>query len=84
MADALARTGLADDPERLAGVDVVGDAVDGVDDAVFGRKLDGEVAERQHGLRHGSPLRRIERVAQPVADEVDAEHDQHDRQARGR
>src|SRR5438094_1122120 len=28
------------------------------------------------------PLRRIERVAQPVAHEVDAEHDHHDRQPR--
>src|SRR6266516_931496 len=29
-----------------------------------------------------TPLGRIERVPQTVADEVDAEHDQHDRQAR--
>src|SRR5438874_9737544 len=29
-----------------------------------------------------STLRRVESVAQPVADEVDAQHDQHDRQAR--
>ena len=54
LADALARTRLADDPERLAGVDIVGDVVDGVDDAVVGRELDDEVAERQDGLRHGS------------------------------
>src|SRR5215218_7067819 len=33
------------------------------------------------GSGTGPPLRRIERVAQPVADEVDAEDDQHDRQA---
>src|ERR1700733_7563436 len=33
------------------------------------------------GSGTNSPLRRIERVAQPVADEVHAENDQHDRQA---
>src|SRR6478609_1855857 len=34
------------------------------------------------GSGTNSPLRRIERVAQPVADEVHAQHDQDDRQAR--
>ena len=41
----LPEPGLADDAERLARIDVVGDVVDGVDDAVLGREVDGEVAD---------------------------------------
>ena len=49
--DALAGAGLAHDAERAAGVDRVGDAVDGAHDAVVRQELDREVAdfEQRHG-----------------------------------
>ena len=52
LADALAGARLPHDAERLPGKDVVGNAVDGVDDPVFGRELDHEVADREDRLRH--------------------------------
>src|SRR6266511_3118637 len=51
-ADALARARLTDDPERLARVDVVRDAVHGLDDAVVGRELNSEIPDRKHGIPH--------------------------------
>jgi hypothetical protein len=55
--DALARPGLADDPERLAPVDLEGQAVDGLDDPVGRGELDSEVADLEQCLarRHYNP-----------------------------
>ena len=51
--DRLAGAGLADDPERLAAVDGVGDAVDGPDEAVLGLEVDLQVLdlEERHQYR---------------------------------
>ena len=65
--DALARAGLADHAEHLAGSDVEADAVDGLQRAARGRECDPQVAHRQqrpapvgaHGM--ASPLRRGQR-----------------------
>jgi hypothetical protein len=45
--NALARTRLADDPERLASRDGVAGAVDGLDHAVIGRELDPQILDVQ-------------------------------------
>src|SRR5436190_8985384 len=59
-ADALARAGLADDAEGLAGIDVVGDPVDRLNDAVFGRELHREIPDREDRFSsQGSRLPRI-------------------------
>ena len=53
---------------------VVADVGDGLDDAVLGAELDRQVADLEDRLGHAgarSPLRRVERVAQAVPDEVD-------------
>jgi hypothetical protein len=47
--DALARAGLADDRQRLAAGDGHRHALDGVDEAVFGRELDAEVVDGEIG-----------------------------------
>ena len=49
-ADALPRARLAHDPKRLAGIDVVRDPVDGLDDAVVRDEVDRQVANREDGL----------------------------------
>src|SRR5438094_5432074 len=51
-ADALARPGLTDDAESLARIDVVRDAVDGLDDPVVGREMDREIADRKAWIMH--------------------------------
>ena len=51
--DALPRAGLADDAERLAGEEVVGDVRDGVDDAVLRLELDRQPVDGENGVRHG-------------------------------
>ncbi len=43
--DALARSGLADDAERLAAAEREREARDGVDDPVLGRELHDEIAD---------------------------------------
>ena len=45
--DALAGAGLPDDAERLAALDGVGEVGDGLDQAVVGRELDGQVLDDQ-------------------------------------
>src|SRR5918994_1485904 len=45
-------SGLADDPERLPGKDVVGDAGDGADDPVVRVEFDRQVTDGQKGLGH--------------------------------
>ena len=51
--DALAAAGLADQPDRLARLDVDGDAVDGPDDAVAGEEVGLEIVdlEQAAGIR---------------------------------
>ena len=51
--DALPRAGLADDAERLAGEEVVGDVGDGVDDPVLRLELDRQLVDGEDGIRHG-------------------------------
>ena len=46
--DALARAGLADDAERLAGMDMKRDAVDGADDALVGEEMRAQILDRQN------------------------------------
>jgi hypothetical protein len=68
--DRLSRARLADDAERLAAVYLVGDAVDGVHEAILAGKLDVQVFDPQQRLaeahrqrsRHG-PARRLTRSA---------------------
>src|ERR1035441_5523529 len=50
--DALARSRLPHDPQRLAGLDRVRDAIDGVDDAVVGVKRDAQILHAQQRLAH--------------------------------
>ena len=73
-------------PEHLAGLEVVAHVRDRTDDAVLGAELDRQVTDLEdrlgHGLCAGSTLRRVERVPQAVADEVDAESDDDDREPR--
>ncbi len=49
VGDALARAGLADDPERLPAADLVGDAVNRLDHALVGRELNPQVLDLEHG-----------------------------------
>ena len=51
-ADALARTGLADDAERLPRLDAVRDTVDGLHDAVVGLEVHLQVLDLQERLSH--------------------------------
>jgi hypothetical protein len=51
--DALAGAGLADDPERLTRIELVRDAVHGMDDPVLGLELDDEVVDLEQRFRHG-------------------------------
>ena len=53
-------------------------------DPVLGRELDRGSRTDRSGSGTDPPLGRIERVAQPVADEVDAEGDQDDHEPRER
>jgi hypothetical protein len=50
--DRLARTGLAHDAERLATIDGVRDAVDGLDEPVLGLEVDAEVLDLEQRLGH--------------------------------
>ena len=50
--DALARAGLADDPEHLARHQVVADVGDRLDDSVLGLELDCQIANRENRVRH--------------------------------
>ena len=54
-ADALAAAGLTHEAERLAFLDVVGDAVDGLDDALFGVEVGPQILDLQQ-WRHYSPF----------------------------
>src|SRR5207248_4928454 len=45
----LSRSRLPHDPERPARVDLIGDAVDGMDDAVLGLKADPQVMDFEQG-----------------------------------
>ncbi len=57
--DRLARAGLADDADGLAGRDVEGDAADGVDVAVLGREGHREIGDgEQRAGRHRTHLPR--------------------------
>src|SRR6185436_4916587 len=51
-ADALAGARFPHDSERLSGIEVVADPVDGLDDAVLRGELDDEVPNREKRLRH--------------------------------
>ena len=53
--DALPAAGFSDDPERLAGSDVEGDAVDGVDDPATRPEADLEVLDGEQRLTHALP-----------------------------
>ena len=73
--DALAAARLADDPERLARRDVERDPVDGVDVPALGPELDVEVLDGEERLGYATAAElRVERLAEPVADQVEAEH----------
>ena len=80
--DALAAARLAHDPERLAGRDVERDAVDGVDRAALRPELDAQVVDGRGAARSSDTAAelRVECLAQPVADQVEAEHGEHDRE----
>ena len=73
--DALARARLAHDAERLAAVDRVGDAVDGLDDAVVGLEVDLEVRDFQEGHQL-VPDPRIEECVDDVHDQVQEMHEE--------
>ena len=83
--DALAAARLADDAERLARRDVERDAVDGVDRAArASRTRRAGRSTASSGSRSDAATQlRVERLAQAVADQVEAEHREHDRDARG-
>ena len=77
-------------PTRLALGDADIDVLHRAHDAAAGRELDGEVADveqrrevRSVGRRSGAPLR-IDDVAQAVAEQVEAEHRDHQRERRER
>jgi hypothetical protein len=90
--DALARARLPDDPEGLAGEEVVGDTGNGVNNAVLGVELHRQIADgedrlgRAHQLdyrgsparvlRTDPPLRRVERIPQSVAQQIKTQHRQ--------
>ena len=83
----LAAAGLADEAERLAGVDVEGHAVDRVHDraarsaiSVRRSRTSSTAAAVPHAHRRLQPD--FERVPQRVADEVERDHREHDRDAR--
>ena len=75
--DGFAGAGFADHAQHLALGDVEGNAVDGAQHAAAGDELDLEIAHGENGLGHAdvgmsrSSQFRIERVAQPVAEQVD-------------
>ena len=72
--DALARAGLADDPQHLAALQLEADAVDGLDDSVLGGELDLQVLDLDQALGHlGGPDPRVE----PRVEQVD-EHAEED------
>ena len=48
--DALPATGLADDADRLAGLDLDGDTVDGLDDAITGKEVGLEIVDDEDKL----------------------------------
>ena len=87
--DRLAGAGLADDADGLALGDADVDVLDRAHDAAPGRELDGEVLTSSSGTAVSviaasfmvtSPLR-IDDVAQAVAEQVEAEHRDHQRGA---
>ena len=74
--DGLAAAALADHRQRLARLDVEGDAVDGAVDAVRGAEMGLQVLDLEQRPSALQPLghARIERVAQAVAEQVHREH----------
>ena len=75
---------LAHQRQRLAGAHLERDAAHGRHRAAVGRKRDAEIARPSAGgcgAHQCRSSRGIERVAQPVADEVEAGHGQRDHQA---
>ena len=82
----LARAGLADHAQDLAGRDVEGDVVERAQRAAAAGKFDDEVLDLRaeaHGSDAQSAQARVERIAQPVAQQVHAQRDQHQHQRRG-
>jgi hypothetical protein len=59
-ADALAGTGLADDPDDLVGVDVVAHPIDRLDHAVVGLEADLQISDREQGLARPDGIERGE------------------------
>ncbi len=83
IGDALARARLADDAEHLAFVERQADAVDGAQHAAVRRELDVQVFDLEQRPCRSSALElRVERVAQAVAQQVEREHGDQDREAR--
>ena len=80
QADALPAAGLADDAEHLALVERERQVVDRLDDAVVGLEADAEPVDLEQ--RHGLARRpRIEDVAQAVAEQVERQRAEEDREA---
>ena len=74
-----AGAGFADDAEDLARRDVEGDAVERAQRAASGREFDAADREPKAAGRSFQP--RVQRVAQPVAEQVDRQHQQRQREA---
>ena len=87
-----ARAGFADDGDHLAGLDAEAQAAHRGHRPVVGGEGDGQVGHLQQRAHFGrrflrrvrSALARVDGVAQPVADQVGAEHDQHQHPAGNR
>ncbi len=82
--DGLAAARFADEPERLALVEIEGDAVDGEDALVMSSEANEEVVDGEEVHRRLPLQSRVEGLAQAVAQEVEADGADHDRGARGR
>ena len=81
--DALAGAGFADDADDGARVQREVEPVDRAEHAARGGELDGEVADFQQRWHHRFNLG-IQRIAQPVAEQVERQHGEQDRKARKR
>ena len=84
--DRFSRAGLTDDTNRLALADTHVDVLHRAHHAAPGAELDGEVRdiEQRHGLCHSASSRaplRIDNVAQPISEQVEAEDGDHQRGA---
>ncbi|KMS64599.1 hypothetical protein BVRB_018640, partial [Beta vulgaris subsp. vulgaris] len=74
--DALAGAGFADHAQELAFLDGEVDAIDRAERPAMGLELDREIADFQqrHCSRPSALQLRVERIAQPVAEQVEGQH----------